>query len=78
MSESAQHTKDLKTANENINQVLTNLKSHDASLQSAVKAIEEKNDKVKDELKAEFDTNKKIMFWGIFLLVVDIILRFVV
>lgn len=78
VSESAQQTKDLQTTNENINQVLTNLKTHEASLQNAVKAIEEKNDKVKDELKAEFDTNKKIMFWGIFLLVVDIILRFVV
>jgi hypothetical protein len=77
VSESTQQTKNLQTANENINQVLTNFKSHDASLQSAVKAIEEKNDKAKDELKGAIDTNKKILFGVIFLVVVDIILRFV-
>lgn len=78
VSESAQHTKDLKSANENINLVLTNLKSHDASLQSAVKAIEEKNDKVKDELNCAIDTNKKILFGVVALVVIDIILRFIV
>lgn len=77
VSESAQQTKDLQTTNENINQVLTNLKTHEASLQNAVKAIEEKNDKVKDELKAEFDTNKKILFGIVTLVIIDIILRFV-
>ena len=77
VSESVQHTKDLKTANENINLVLTNLKSHDSSLQSAVKAIEEKNDKVKDELNGAIDTNKKILFGVVALVIIDIILRFV-
>ena len=78
VSETAQQSKDLQMANDNINQVLTNLKSHEASLQSAVKAIEEKNDKVKEELHGAIDTNKKILFGVIFLVVVDIILRFVV
>lgn len=77
MSESAQQTKDLQTANENINHVLTNLKNHEASLQNAVKAIEEKNDKVKDELKGAIDTNKKILFGIVTLVIIDIILRFV-
>lgn len=77
VSESAQQTKNLKTANENIIQVLTNLKSHEASLQNAVKAIEEKNDKVKEELKAAIDTNKKILFGVVALVIIDIILRFV-
>lgn len=78
VSESAQHTKDLQTTNDNINQVLTNLKTHEASLQSAVKAIEEKNDKVKDELNGAIDTNKKILFGVVALVIIDIILRFVV
>ena len=77
VSESAQQTKDLQTANENINHVLTNLKNHEASLQNAVKAIEEKNDKVKDELKGAIDTNKKILFGIVTLVIIDIILRFV-
>lgn len=77
VSESAQQTKNLKTANENIIQVLANLKSHEASLQNAVKAIEEKNDKVKEELKAAIDTNKKILFGVVALVIIDIILRFV-
>lgn len=77
VSESAQQTKDLQTTNENINQVLTNLKTHEASLQNAVKAIEEKNDKVKDELKGAIDTNKKILFGIVTLIIIDIILRFV-
>ena len=70
-------SKDLQTANEKINQVLTNLKNHEASLQSAVKAIEEKNDKVKDELKGAIDTNKKILFGVVALVIIDIILRFI-
>ena len=77
VSKSAQQTKDLQTANENINHVLTNLKNHEASLQNAVKAIEEKNDKVKDELKGAIDTNKKILFGIVTLVIIDIILRFV-
>lgn len=77
VSESAQQTKDLQMANENINHVLTNLKNHEASLQNAVKAIEEKNDKVKDELKGAIDTNKKILFGIVTLVIIDIILRFV-
>ncbi len=77
VSESTQQSKDLQTANEKINQVLTNLKSHEASLQSAVKAIEEKNDKVKDELKGAIDTNKKILFGVVALVIIDIILRFI-
>ena len=77
VSESTQQTKDLQTANENINHVLTNLKNHEASLQNAVKAIEEKNDKVKDELKGAIDTNKKILFGIVTLVIIDIILRFV-
>ena len=77
VSESAQQTKDLQTANENINHVLTNLKNHEASLQSAVKAIEEKNDKAKDELNGAIDTNKKILFGIVTLVIIDIILRFV-
>ena len=77
VSESAQQTKDLQTANENINHVLPNLKNHEASLQNAVKAIEEKNDKVKDELKGAIDTNKKILFGIVTLVIIDIILRFV-
>lgn len=77
VSESAQQTKDLQTANENINYVLTNLKNHEASLQSAVKAIEEKNDNAKDELKGAIDTNKKILYGVIVLVIIDIILRFV-
>ena len=77
VSESTQQSKDLQTANENINQVLTNLKNHEASLQSAVKAIEEKNDKVKDELKGAIDTNKKILFGVVALVIIDIILRFI-
>ena len=77
VSESAQQTKNLKTANENIIQVLANLKSHEASLQNAVKAIEEKNEKVKEELKAAIDTNKKILFGVVALVIIDIILRFV-
>lgn len=77
VSKSAQQSKDLQTANEHINQVLTNLKNHEASLQNAVKAIEEKNNKVKDELKDAIDTNKKILFGVIALVIIDIILRFV-
>lgn len=77
VSESAQQTKNLQTVNENINQVLTNLKNHEASLQSAVKAIEEKNDKAKDELNGAIDTNKKILFGVVALVIIDIILRFV-
>ena len=77
VSESAQQTKDLQTANENINHVLTKRKNHEASLQNAVKAIEEKNDKVKDELKGAIDTNKKILFGIVTLVIIDIILRFV-
>ena len=51
VSENAHQTKNLHTANGNINLALKNLKSHEASLQNAIKAIEEKNDKTKKELQ---------------------------
>ena len=78
VTKNAQQIKELKTANENINQILINLKNHETSLQNVTKTIEEKNDKLKDELKGAIDTNKKFLFGVIFLVVVDIILRFVV
>ena len=77
VSESTQQSRDLQTTNENINLVLTSLKNHEASLQSAVKAIEEKNDKAKDELKGAIDTNTKILFGVVALVIIDIILRFI-
>lgn len=77
VSESVQQTTNLQTANKNINQVLTTLKSHEVSLQSAVRAIEEKNDKVKDELKGVLEINKKILLFVIALVIMDIILQFV-
>lgn len=78
VSENAHQTKNLHTANENINLALKNLKSHEASLQNAIKAIEEKNDKTKKELKCAIDTNKKILFGVIALVIIDIILQFIV
>lgn len=78
VSKSAQQSKELQTANENINLVLTNLKNHEASLQSAIKTIEEKNDMAKREFKTAIDTNKKILFGVVALVIIDIILRFVV
>lgn len=77
VDKSAQQTKELQTANKNIIQVLTNLKSHEASLQSALKTIDKKNDKSKNELKGAIDTNKKILFGVVILVIIDIILRFV-
>ena len=78
VSENAHQTKNLHTANGNINLALKNLKSHEASLQNAIKAIEEKNDKTKKELKCAIDTNKKILFGVIALVIIDIILQFIV
>lgn len=78
VSENAYQTKNLHTANGNINLALKNLKSHEASLQNAIKAIEEKNDKTKKELKCAIDTNKKILFGVIALVIIDIILQFIV
>ena len=78
VSENAHQTKNLHTANGYINLALKNLKSHEASLQNAIKAIEEKNDKTKKELKCAIDTNKKILFGVIALVIIDIILQFIV
>ena len=78
VSENAHQTKNLHTANGNINLALKNLKSHEASLQNAIKAIEEKNDKTKKELKCAIDTNKKILFGVIALVIIDINLQFIV
>lgn len=77
VSESTQQTMNLQTANKNIDQTLINLKSQESFLQSAVKAIDEKNDKSKDELKGLIDTNKKILFVVIILVIIDMILKFV-
>lgn len=78
VSESVQQAKNLQTANNNINQIPTNLKSHEASLQSAIKSIEEKNDKAKDELKVALRTHKKILFLVMIFAFLGIVLQFVV
>lgn len=78
VSESVQQAKNLQTANNNINQIPTNLKSHEASLQSAIKSIEEKNDKAKEELKGALRTNKKILFLVMIFAFLSIILQFVI
>lgn len=78
VNESVQQTENLQTAKNNINQILTNLESYEHSLQSAVKTVEEKNDKDKNELKGAIETNKKILFLVIALVIIDIILKLVV
>lgn len=77
VNESTKHTMELQYANKGINQILTNFKTYNTSLQSALKSIEEENNKNKYELKEAINTNKNILFVIVFLVVVDIILRFI-
>lgn len=75
--EHTKHTKELQSVNKSVNQTLTNFKNYNATLESALKSIEEVNNNNKNELKEVISINKNILFVIVFLVVVDIILRFI-
>lgn len=65
------------TINGNVDLVRSEVKNFKALFQDAVTTIEEKNDQTKNKLLEAIDTNKKISFGIIVLVIIDIILRFI-
>lgn len=76
-NENAKQAKDLRAVNGNVDLVRSEVKNFKALFQDAVTTIEEKNDQTKNKLLEAIDTNKKISFGIIVLVIIDIILRFV-
>ena len=76
-TKNAKQAKDLRAVNGNVDLVRSEVKNFKALFQDAVTTIEEKNDQTKNKLLEAIDTNKKISFGIIVLVIIDIILRFI-
>lgn len=76
-NENAKQAKDLRAVNGNVDLVRSEVKNFKALFQDAVTTIEKKNDQTKNKLLEAIDTNKKISFGIIVLVIIDIILRFI-
>ena len=76
-NENAKQAKDLRAVNGNVDLVRSEVKNFKALFQDAVMTIEKKNDQTKNKLLEAIDTNKKISFGIIVLVIIDIILRFI-
>lgn len=76
-NENAKQAKDLQAVNGNVDLVRSEVKNFKALFQDAVTTIEEKNDQTKNKLLEAIDTNKKISFGIVVLVIIDIILRFI-
>ena len=76
-NENAKQAKDLQAVNGNVDLVRSEVKNFKKLFQDAVTTIEEKNDQTKNKLLEAIDTNKKISFGIVVLVIIDIILRFI-